>query len=267
MLVDTHVHVDLKADAQIELLLAQMQEHGVAKATLVRDSASVDNSYLIACMRRYPGRFSVVCGVDIKSPGALADLERWRSEGAGSLRLRNSSRSPGTDPLAIWSKAQALGMPVSVNGDTKTFASPEFAHIVERLPNLKFILEHAAGMGLSVIGQFSHSTGEVRPKPSAADFEGALKLAAYPNTYIKIGGMGELCPPPFPYAAIPPYLRMIYDAFGPRRIMWASDWPLVTHREGYGNALSFTRDQLTFCDREDLDWIFGGTAHSIWTFP
>jgi predicted TIM-barrel fold metal-dependent hydrolase len=157
-------------------------------------------------------------------------------------------------------------MTVSVNGDVQNFASEEFERLVRELPGLRFVFEHLLGMGLAVIGQFSTSTGKVRPKPSDDDYRKALRLAAYPNTYVKIGGIGELCPPPFPYSSIPPYIRMAYDAFGPRRIMWASDWPPVRQREGYRNALNYTRDQLTWCSEEDLGWIFGRTALSLWKF-
>ncbi len=99
------------------------------------------------------------------------------------------------------------------------------------------------------------------------DYQEALKLATYPNTYIKIHGMGEICAPPFPYAEIPPFVKMAYDAFGPQRMMWGSDFPPVSLREGYRNALRFTMEQMPFCSDEDLEWIFGRTALSVYKFP
>src|SRR5690349_4224010 len=114
MIVDAHVHTALMTYEPVEMLLMQMQYNGVDKALLVQIGHSTDNSYLIECMRRFPGRFAVACRVDVTSPQALTDLERWRREGVEAVRLKNADRSPGSDPLAIWKKASELGMSVSV---------------------------------------------------------------------------------------------------------------------------------------------------------
>ena len=60
---------------------------------------------------------------------------------------------------------------------------------------------------------------------------------------------------------------MAYDSFGPQRMMWGSDFPPVSLREGYHNSLRFTMEQMPFCSQEDLEWIFGKTAASVWKFP
>jgi L-fuconolactonase len=261
IVVDTHIHVALHTYEPVEILLTQMSYNCVEKAVLVQSTTTTDNTYLIECQRRFPGRFSLVCRVDAASPSALDDLKRWNREGAESLRLRNFHRSPGHDPLAIWRTAAELGMPVSVGGLVEVFASAEFSSLVESLPDLKIVIEHLGGMGLYAISDYT----DVRPAES--QFRQVLQLARYPNTYIKIHGMGEFCPPPFPYRDIAPYVQMAYDAFGSQRMMWGSDYPRVALREGYRNALQFTMEQMPFCRREDLEWIFGKTALSLWRFP
>jgi predicted TIM-barrel fold metal-dependent hydrolase len=47
-------------------------------------------------------------------------------------------------------------------------------------------------------------------------------------------------------------------------MMWGSDYPRVIMREGYRNSLQFTMEQMSFCGREDLEWVFGKTALSVW---
>ena len=260
-IVDTHVHIAQHTYEPVEMLLTQMAYNGVEKTLLVQSTSTTDNTYVLECMRRFPGRFSVVCRVDVDSPSALQDLERWHEQGAETLRLRNFHRSPGGDPLAIWRKAAELGMSVSIGGPAQEFTSDEFSQLVASLPDLRFIIEHLGGMGIHAIDIGAY------PEPTGADFQKILALAEYPNTFIKIHGMGEICPPPFPYAAIPPYVEQAYNAFGPQRMMWGSDWPRVILREGYRNSLWSTLEQLTFCSRDDLEWIFGRTALSLWSFP
>lgn len=66
-----------------------------------------------------------------------------------------------------------------------------------------------------------------------------FELARFPNVYIKVHGLGEFCKrrlpvtEPFPFETpIPPLLNMAYEAFGASRMMWGSDYPPVSAREG-----------------------------------
>ena len=83
---------------------------------------------------------------------------------------------------------------------------------------------------------------------------------------IKIHGTGEYCPPPFPYADIPPLVEMAYQSFGHQRMLWGSDFPPVSLREGYRDALRFTMEQMPYASQEDKEWIFGRTALGVYRF-
>jgi predicted TIM-barrel fold metal-dependent hydrolase len=50
---------------------------------------------------------------------------------------------------------------------------------------------------------------------------------------------------PVPFVRpIPPLIDQLLDAFGPERLMWASDYPPVAMREGYRNALRLVMDEV-----------------------
>ena len=259
LIVDTHVHIGRDHYEPVEMLLRQMELNDVAQTVLVQSTATLDNSYVLECRDRFPDRLAVVCRVDVDDPHAADTLAGLRAAGAESLRLRNFHRSPGRDPLAVWRAAADLGMSVSVGGPADGFADPEFAAILAELPSLVVILEHLAGMGIHAIG--------APAMPSLETFRQALALSRYPNAYIKIHGMGEISDPPFPYRATPPFVRMAYDAFGPDRMLWGSDWPRVTNREGYRNSLRHTIAELEpWCPPDHLAQIFGGNARRRWQF-
>jgi len=78
-----------------------MIRNGVDKALLMPLAEGVDshNTYQIECMRRFPGRFSVIATVDPHRPEAPERLEEWAEQGAEGVRLNPA------DPLAIWQKA------------------------------------------------------------------------------------------------------------------------------------------------------------------
>ena len=59
-----------------------------------------------------------------------------------------------------------------------------------------------------------------------------------------------------------PLLKMTLDAFGSDRMMWGSDFPPVSFREGYRNSLNEIKDNPLF-NQEDSDLIMGKTAYNV----
>ena len=59
---------------------------------------------------------------------------------------------------------------------------------------------------------------------------------------------------------------MAIEAFGPQRVMWGSDYPPVSRREGYDNSLKVPMDYLGGSSEEERAWIFGEAALKIWKF-
>jgi len=65
---------------------------------------------------------------------------------------------------------------------------------------------------------------------------------------------------------IPPLLPSAYAAFGANRMMWGSDYPPVSMREGYRNALRFTMERFADKSEEEQASIFGGVAGHLFGF-
>ena len=143
-----------------------------------------------------------------------------------------TARSRGSDQPAIWRKTADLGMAISCQGSAvKSFVSPGFKNVIEERPNLNIIIEHLGGGGQDTAPQHN-------------SYRRVLAPAQYPNTFMKVVELGELCPRPmpfrqaFPFENVPPLIEVAIDAFGPQRLMWGSNFPPVAGRgEGYGNSL------------------------------
>jgi L-fuconolactonase len=116
IIVDTHCHALPHWFEPVETLLHQMNANGVEKATLVQVRGQFDNRYIMECVQRFPGRFSAVAIVDTDRSDAPETLAHWVSQGAEGVRLSPTTRSPGSDPLAIWRQAAELGILVSCLG-------------------------------------------------------------------------------------------------------------------------------------------------------
>ena len=259
VVVDSHCHVSPYWYEPVESLLFQMDQNGVELALLVQYMGQFNNEYQMECVRRFPGRFASVVLVDARSQDAVDKLDRLADQGAKGVRLRPSTRSPGDDPLAIWRAAAELKLPVSCSGTSMEFASGQFADLIQTFPKLPIVIEH--------LGSINTPDGETGPYEIRRR---VFDLSRFPNVYIKIHGLGEFCTRkkqmsgPFPFELpIPPILEMAYEAFGPERMMWGSDYPPVSGREGYGNALRFTLDQFASKTQRDRNLIFGEVARGV----
>ena len=266
VVVDTHCHASPFWFEPVEVLLDEMSSNGVDKAALIQFRGVFDNSYLLECMSRYPGRFSAVVIVDNAQPDAPQRLQEWVNAGAEGVRLGPLERSPGGDPLAVWRKAAELGTVVSCLGTVEEFASPDFESVIREFPSLNIIIEHLGGVG-AYFGQ-----GREEKTVAYDTYEKVLALSKYSNTYMKVPGLGEICPRPMPFVQpmpfpdIPPLIEMAIDAFGANRLMWGSDSPPSAAREGYGNTLRFPMEHVKYKSEEDKEWIFGKTATTLWRF-
>lgn len=248
LIVDSHCHVSPCWYEPVESLADQMDRNGVDKAVLIQMQGQYDNDYQFECERGYPGRFASVVLVDTSEPDAPRRLEGLAALGAKGVRLRPD------DPLTVWQAAADLGLVVSCLGSPPAFASPAFADVLDSFPRLPVIIEHLGG----ITAWDELSTEAVR--------DAVLALSRFPNAYMKIHGLGEFCrrkvpvasPFPFDPAGLP-LLHRACDAFA-GRVMWGSDFPPVSSREGYANALHFPMSELESRPQSERAEIFGGLA-------
>ena len=256
--VDSHCHVTTVWYEPVEVLLFQMERNAVDKAILIQINGEFNNDYQAECARKFPGRFASVVIVDTDRPDAPDLLAREAERGAAGVRLRPDTRSPGNDPFAIWRAADLLGLPVSVGGSGDLYAAPAFAELIAKFPKLKIVIEHLGSVN--------------RPDGDEADVvrQKVFDLSRFPNTYIKLPGLGEFVKrampveQPFPFVRpIPSSIDRAIAAFGANRVMWGSDYPPVSSREGYANALRFPMEQLAGRSEAERNAIFGDTALSV----
>lgn len=249
VIVDTHCHIGVHKYEPVEVLLFHMAQSGVDKAVFIQYMGNTDNHYLLDCMADHPGKFAAAMLVEADDDGSR--VRAWAEQGMRGIRLPATFRSASRDPLAQWRSAAELDLVVSAPCTPAALLSAEFMAVVEGFPDLQIVIEHLGGIGRGA-------------QPPYAEFQQVLALARYPNLTIKLPGFGEFCELPHPFTHIPPLVDMTLEAFGPQRIMWGSDWPPVSAREGYDNALRFPLAYLTQLSEEEKAWIFGRTAQRIW---
>ena len=89
-------------------------------------------------------------------------------------------------------------------------------------------------------------------------------LARHANLFVKTSAfyaLGEQHPP---YLDLTAMIRRCVDAFGPERLMWASDCPFqVQGKHNYGDSIALIRDRIDFLSPGDKQAMLRSTAERV----
>jgi L-fuconolactonase len=277
MIVDAHVHIwsadrerypmvsgrarPLDHDGSAETLVRLMDGAGVGAALLVQTPwLGEDNRYLVDSMRRFPGRFAALGWLeDPLAPDAPARLERqYHAEGLRGVRLHLTDQRVHEGVLAggadaLCAQACALGVPVQFLN--RAPAHPAILRVARAFPDLRVVVDHLG----------HPDPGEAPEFPSSAAF---FELAAHPNVAVKVSNQVGSTHAPYPWADLHGYQQRVFDTFGPRRLMWGSNWPMQCTDLDYTARLDAVRAALPAFARLSPDeraWILGRTAARLWS--
>jgi len=271
-IVDPHVHVWKRdpqypfaretthppdTDATPEMLLQLMKADGVMKTVIIQViHYRWDNSYLAGVLKQYPEYFQGVCRVNPEDPAApdrLSDLVE--QQGFRGVRI-SPSAEPGGDwirgPLMppLWKRCRELKVPMTVL--TPVTRMPDLVPVIEPLPELTVVIDHMADC----------------PPDRPDELQKLLALARFPNVFVKTSHCWSLSKQPYPYPDAQEQVKRLYDVFGPQRLMWATDWPILLQSNcSYHQALTLVRDDMQFLNNEDKRWMLSKTVERVWPFP
>jgi predicted TIM-barrel fold metal-dependent hydrolase len=94
---------------------------------------------------------------------------------------------------------------------------------------------------------------------------GMAALAELPNVFCKLSGLPAYCAPgQATEAAIAPYVAHALDCFGPARMLWGSDWPVVNLGNGLPDWIALTRRILAGLGEDEARAIAGETARRLY---
>jgi predicted TIM-barrel fold metal-dependent hydrolase len=192
--------------------------------------------------------------VDPLDPAAPDQLARLTEEqGFRGLRLRPLGdasgdwvRGPQT-PL-LWKRCETLKVPITVVGPITRI--PDIQKLVEKFPDVTVVIDHMADCPVD------------RPE----ELEKLLALVRYPKVFVKVSHTWSLSKEPYPWLDVQRMVQRLYDAFGPQRLMWASDWPIGKDRATYEQRLTLIRDDMKFLNADDKSWMLSKTVERLWSF-
>ncbi len=236
-------------DESAEHLIARMDTFGIDETVISHVCYyGRDNRYTAYCVSAHPDRFTgvgLLVGYRMHAPSDPANpgrLERlMREDGLSGLRLSPIYDQDETwlnDPVSypLWQKGEELGAAFNV------FAAPhqvgQIGDMAARFPGVNVVVDHFAMIDITA--------------PDSEGFEQLLALSRYDNVYIRTS-LHNPSRMKLPFRDMWPYLERVYDAFGPRRLIYASDYELLVIKE-----------MIPFFTSQDKEWILGRNALAVY---
>jgi predicted TIM-barrel fold metal-dependent hydrolase len=228
-------------------LLKEMDEAGVDAAVIHPPGWDPNSNELaVEAARQHPNRLAILGNFPLDRQESRALVDGWKQR-PGMVGFRFTFNQPHqrtwmTDGTVdwLWPAAERAGLPVALAAANFL---PTVGQVAARHPGLKLIIDH--------LGR----TGGTKDEAGFANLADLLALARYPNVAIKATGAPSYSSAPYPYRNIHPYLRQIYDAFGPERMFWGTD---ITRMPcTWRQCVTMFTEELSWLSERDKDLIMG----------
>jgi L-fuconolactonase len=243
----------LKRDYLPEDLAPLLSAQGFDGCVAVQAAHTPDETrFLLDLSDRHPFVRAVVGWVDLRS----RDVERRLAELARHPRLkgiRHIAQDEPDDRFLVREdvlRGIAALEPFGLAYDILVFARqlPAAIELARRLPRQRFVLDHIAKPEIEA-GRISPWREQVR------------ELAAAPNVWCKLSGMvTEAAWKGWTALDFRPYLDVVFEAFGPDRLMVGSDWPVCLLAGDYPTVMGLVEDYMAGRPAADQERVLGGNA-------
>ncbi len=230
--------------------------HDLAGTVVVQSQPSDrDNDWLLALAADEPLVLGVVGWVELTAPDAperifglarhpkLKGLRPMLQDLADDAWIADPRLEPAIDAMV----AHGLSL------DALVFPRhlPHLLTLARRRPDLAIVIDHGA-----------------KPSIGAGDFaawsEALAPQAALPNVHGKLSGLLTQATPGQSPETLAPYVARLVALFGPKRLMWGSDWPVLNLAGEYGQWLDLARRLSGLTADADLAALFGETARRFY---
>ncbi len=230
-----------------EMVLAAMDEAGISRAVVIPPSWEGDyNDLVLDAAQSHPDRFAAMGRLTLDKPESRALVPGWKSQ-RGMLGIRLTFHIPEHRKILLegkadwlWPIAERCGIPIMVYAPTLV---REIEKIAARHPGLRFVIDHLA-LGV-------HARGNL----AFVELADVVRLARLPNVAVKASALPCHSTLPYPFRDLHPHIRRVYDAFGPKRMFWGTDWTRLPCP--WREAVTLFTEELDWLTEDDKAWIMG----------
>jgi L-fuconolactonase len=273
LLIDAHHHLwryndrdyvwmsgamtSLCRDFLVPDLEAVAQESGVGGTVAVQARQMLkETEWLLKLAARHPLLLGVVGWAPLCQPDAGAHLERF-AQNRKLKAVRHVLHDEPDDFYMLrqdFNRGVALLRNLGLAYDILIFEHhlPQTIEFVDRHPSQIFVVDHVAKPRIK----------ESAPSPWK---ENLMELARRGNVHCKVSGMAtEADWTTWTAEQLRPYFNVVLEAFGPERLMFGSDWPVLTLAGSYRRWVDTFRSFIAKLSPAEQEAICEGTARRVY---
>lgn len=230
---------------------------GIDKTVLVQAAPTVAETHFLLDLARKASFIGAVVGwVDLAAKDAPDQIARL-AQNKMLKSVRPMLQDLTEDDWILRPELAPALKAVQANGlrfDVLIFPRhlPHMMRFFGRYLDLAMVIDHGAKPPIA--------KGEMEPWRS--DMTAVAR--DFPNVCCKLSGLATEAAPGWTRATLKPYVDALVEIWGPKRLMWGSDWPVLNlagnYRDWFATAKKLTA-HLSDAERAD---IFGNTAHTFY---
>lgn len=242
-----------------EELIETASKEGVSRVVLIAHNIyyRYDNSYMIDSAKKSPGKFRIVGMVDESLPGVEKQMKDLLKQGVTGFRI-----TPRVRGREVWLKSDGMQAMWNTAATTRQamccLIDPEDLSDIDAMcrkhPETPVVIDHFARIG---------ADGTIREK----DVKQLCDLAKRKQVSVKVSAFYALGKKQPPYLDLVPMIQRLIEAYGPERLMWASDSPYqLVGEHTYAASIQLIRDKVDFLSDSDRQWLLKKTAEKVYFF-
>ena len=239
--------------------LAPLLQAGNIDATVLVQAApsEAETRYLFQLAQCHSFVAAVVGWVDFEAADVEQRIAALRVDGSGKLRGLRPMIQDLPDPNWIRQSKLDAAFEAMIAHDLVFDALVRPVHLdalrarLQRHPGLQAVLDHAGKPDISHNG-------------FAEWADGIARLAGDTAAYCKLSGLLTEAGTRNSFTDIAPYVEHIFRCFGAERVLWGSDWPVLTQAGDYAQWLALARDLVERFGEGQKDRVFGATATRLY---
>ena len=272
MLIDAHFHswqlaradygwltpalAPIYRDVNVPDWQAQAQAAGVTGGILVQAAPTeAETAHLLALADQHPSVLGVVGWVDWAAPDAAQRIQALaRHPKLKGLRpMLQDIPDPDWMLQPVLQPLLALMAELGLVFDAlvKPVHLPRLLKLAERHPSLSIVIDHAAKPDIAA--------GEWQPWADQMQ-----RLSEQTDAVCKLSGMlTEAGPDPVPQVCRP-WVDHVLACFGPDRVLWGSDWPVLELAGSYAGWWQACQEFTQHLTQAERAAVFGGNALRVY---
>lgn len=242
------IYRDFEPDDLSPLLAAA----GIDRTVLVQAAPTVgETDFLLGLAESTDFVAGVVGWLDFDAADAVAQVERLAAR-PGLLGLRPMIQDlPDTD----WMLSARLKGPLKAMTEAglvfdalvKPVHLPTLARFLAFNEELSVVIDHGAKPTIA-LGELTDWKRDIR------------RIAVGSAAVCKLSGLVTEARPGWATQDLRPYVDVLLECFGPERLMWGSDWPVLNLNGSYPRWHEAAQALLSGLSSAERDLIFGGVA-------